>query len=71
VKSLLDSESITYTVRGEILQDLLGWGRIVGPFNYIIGPAEFFVRRDDADKAQALLQAEGLPGDLAGPDDDP
>src|SRR5262249_3855571 len=36
VKSLLDGENIRYVVKGEALQDLLGWGRIVGAFNYVV-----------------------------------
>lgn len=72
VKSMFDGEGIRYVVRGEGLQDLLGWGR-VGGFNYIVGPAEFLVHQDDADRARALLQAEGsgLADESTESDDDP
>ena len=71
VKSMFDGDGIRYVVRGEGLQDLLGWGR-VGGFNYIVGPAEFLVHEDDADRARSLLQAEasGRADDSTGSDDD-
>jgi putative signal transducing protein len=56
-KSLLEGEEIDYLIRGDGLQDLFGMGRITG-FNYAMGPAEFLVREDDADRARELL--EGL-----------
>jgi hypothetical protein len=65
-KSLLEGEAIDYFVRGEGLQDLFGWGRLGAGFNYIVGPAEFWVRADDADRARGLL--EGL---ISKPDDPP
>ena len=46
-KSLLEGEAIDYFVKGDVLQD---------PF--AIGPAEFWVREHDADRARELL--EGL-----------
>jgi hypothetical protein len=71
VKSMFDGDGIRYVVRGEGLQDLLGWGR-VGGFNYIVGPAEFLVHQDDADRARALLQTEaaGLADESPESDDD-
>ena len=65
-KSLLEAEGIDYYGRGEGVQDLLGWGRFGGGFNVVVGPVEFLVRADDADKARDLLKAL----DVA-PDDDP
>ena len=56
-KSLLEAEAIDYFVRGDGLQDLFGLGRISG-FSFAMGPAEFWVREDDADRARELL--EGL-----------
>jgi hypothetical protein len=53
-KSLLDSEKIDYLIRGEGLQDLFGLGRATG-YNYAMGPAEFWVRAEDADNAHVLL----------------
>jgi len=64
-KSLLDAEEIDYFVRGDGLQDLAGLGRITG-FSYVFGPAEFWVRAEDAQRARDLLK------DLtAGPDSPP
>lgn len=60
-KSLLESETIEYLVRGEGLQDLFGFGRFGTGFNYIVGPAEFWVRSDDADHARARLEGLGEP----------
>jgi len=56
-KSLLEGEEIDYFVKGDGLQDLIGLGRITG-FSFLMGPAEFWVREDDADRARELL--EGL-----------
>jgi hypothetical protein len=68
-KSLLEGEDIDYLVRGDGLQDLFGVGRIFGGFSYAVGPAEFWVRADDEDRALALLKDltldagnTGLPG---------
>ena len=70
VKSIFDADNIRYFVKGEGVQDLLGWGRI-GGFNYVVGPVEFLVRQDDADRARALLtKSEGGPGELREPEDD-
>jgi hypothetical protein len=62
-KSLLEGEEIDVFVRGDGLQDLFGLGRITG-FSYAMGPAEFWVREDDADRARELLEdltASGAP----------
>ena len=53
-RSLLDAEKIDYFVRGEGLQDLFGYGRLTG-FSLVVGPAEFLVRSEDADRARELL----------------
>ena len=53
-KSLLEAEEIEYFVRGDGLQDLFGLGRLTG-FSYAMGPAEFWARADDADRARELL----------------
>ena len=65
VKSLLEGEDIDYFVRGEGLQDLFGAGRMSAGFNYIVGPAQFWVRADDAERARGLLEGLGpvTPGD--------
>jgi Putative prokaryotic signal transducing protein len=55
-KSLLEAEGIDYLARGDGLQDLFGWGRLAAGFNYIVGPVEFVVRKEDAERARQLLQ---------------
>jgi hypothetical protein len=54
-KSLLEGEGIEYLARGEGLQDLFGGGRLAG-FNPVVGPVEFVVRSDDAQRVRALLR---------------
>lgn len=61
VKSLLEGEQIDFMVRGEAVQDLIGWGRIGGA-NYAVGPVEFWVRPEDAERAAALLADLSVPG---------
>jgi hypothetical protein len=70
-KSLLEGEGIEYLVRGEDLQDLFGAGRI-GGYNYVTGPAEFWVNTEDAERARTLLDAlDAPPPELAAdPNDD-
>ena len=71
VNSILDGDNIRYVVKGEGVQDLLGWGRIVGGFNYVVGSVEFLVRQDDADRARALLtDTESVPGESRESEDD-
>jgi len=55
-KSLLEGEGIEYMARGDGLQDLFGWGRLGGGFDYVVGPVEFVVRSDDALRVRALLR---------------
>jgi hypothetical protein len=59
-KSLLEGETIDYFLRGDGLQDLFGLGRMTG-YSFAMGPAEFLVRAEDADRARELL--EGLAPD--------
>ena len=61
-KSLLESETIEYLVRFEGLQDLFGLGRWGMGFSLIVGPAEFWVREDDADRTRELLKDLVAPG---------
>ena len=58
-RSLFEAEGIAYFVRGDGIQDLFGMGRLTA-FNYAMGPAEFWVRAEDADRARELL--DGLSG---------
>ena len=50
-QSLLEAEKIDFFVRGDGLQDLFGLGRMTG-FSFAMGPAEFLVRAEDADRAR-------------------
>ena len=70
-KSLLEGEGIEYLVRGENLQDLFGAGRL-GGYNYVTGPAEFWVHTHDAERARTLLGGlDALPPEpAADPSDD-
>jgi len=58
--SLLEGENIDYFVRGDGLQDLFGIGRVTG-FNFAMGPAEIWVRMDDAERAREVLQDLSAP----------
>ena len=55
-KSLLEAEGIDYFIRGEGLNDLFGYGRMFTSFNYVVGPPEFMVREEDAERARELLK---------------
>ena len=68
-KSLLEGEQIDYLVRGDGLQDLFGLGRITG-FSYAMGPAEFWVRVDDVDRARELLEGLKTPAEEREPSHD-
>jgi hypothetical protein len=55
-KSLLDSAGIQYFAKGEVLQNLFGWG-----LNPLVGRlVELQVASDDADDAKALLRDLGM-----------
>jgi hypothetical protein len=62
-RSLLEGEKIDFFVRGDGLQDLFGLGRTTG-YSFAMGPAEFWVRADDAENARALLQDRVAPGEM-------
>jgi hypothetical protein len=62
VRSLLESEGIPVFARGELLQDVLGWGRMLGT-NLITGPVRLQVPRERAEEARRLLsvmKSDGL-----------
>lgn len=54
-KSILQSESIKYFIRGEGIQDLFAGGRLGTGFNPVIGPVEIQVDEKDVEKAKDLL----------------
>jgi hypothetical protein len=56
LESVLDDADIEYMAKGEPIQDLFGWGRLGTNMNYVIGPVEFYVRKDDEEAARALVQ---------------
>lgn len=53
-RSILDAENIPFLLKGDGLQDLFGMGRVT-EYSYVVGPAEFWVRADDAERASELL----------------
>jgi hypothetical protein len=55
-KSLLESAGIPYLVRGEGVQDLIGFGRFPGGANLLTGPVEVQVNAEDLDGVKTLLQ---------------
>ena len=70
-KSMLEAEGIEHLVRGEDLQDPFDGAR-VGGYNSFKGPAEFWVRDDDAERARTLLDGLGAlqPEPAPDPNDD-
>ena len=46
-------------VRGDLVQDLFGWGRLGSAYSFPIGPVQVWCRREDAEFARELL------GDIA------
>ena len=54
IESLLAEAEIPYLARGQQIQDLFGWGRLVG-INPITGPVEFLVSAEDYADAQEVL----------------
>ncbi len=65
-QSLLQAAQIAFMIRGEAIQDLLGWGRFGSGANLAIGPVEFWVREEAADEARAI--AESLETSEEAPD---
>jgi hypothetical protein len=55
IKSLLEDSQIPFSVKGEGVQDLFGFGRI-GGYNMITGPVEFQVPSSYFKEAQELLR---------------
>ena len=53
--SILDSAEIEFATKGEVLQDLFGWGRFPCRANLAMGPVLFQVRPEDVEGARSLL----------------
>ena len=56
-RSLLEAEGIPCYARGDMLQELLGWGRVPTGINLIAGPVQLQVPRERAEEARELLAA--------------
>lgn len=72
VKSILDGEDIFCMARGAEARDLFGAGRAGGSIDFAVGPVDFLVRPQDAERARAVLDAlrQGfLSGGAAEPED--
>lgn len=58
LQSLLEAADIPYLCRGEQIQDLFGFGRLVA-VNPITGPVEVLVAANDLETAQGILADRG------------
>ena len=56
-RSLLEAEGIRCYARGDLLQELLGWGRLPTGTNLITGPVQLQVSPERAEEARELLAA--------------
>jgi len=56
-KAALDAEQIRYIVRGDLVQDYIGWGRLPTGMNVVTGPTSFQVTARDADRARAAVKS--------------
>jgi hypothetical protein len=54
-KIRLDEEDIAYVVQGELMQDMIGFGR-AGGFNIASGPARIQVASENVDRAREALE---------------
>ena len=54
VEGILEGAGIRYLAKGEHIQDLFGFGRLV-PVNPLIGPVEIQVNAEDEKRAVELL----------------
>ena len=70
--TVLEEGGIRFLFKGEGLQDLFGWGRVGASYNYVVGPAELYVHRDDETLSRELLaRLDSTPGpETDEPDDD-
>ena len=55
-KSLLEDADIPFFAKGEAVQDLFGWGRVLTGFNIVTGAIQLQVPADAADDARELLK---------------
>lgn len=57
-RSLLDRDDIESFAKGDTLKGIDGWP-LPGAIDVVLGPAELWVRAEDADRALLLLRALG------------
>ncbi len=60
VESLFRNAGIAVMTKGEPIQDFFALGRLFGA-NPMVGPVEFFVRPDQVEEAEELLDGIGEP----------
>ena len=56
-RSLLEAEGIPCFARGDLLQELIGWGRLPLGVNLVTGPVQLQVPRERGEEARELLSA--------------
>jgi hypothetical protein len=56
LESVFDDAGIEYMTKGEGIQELFGFGRFGTGLNYVTGPVEFHVRKDDESAARRLIE---------------
>lgn len=55
IESLLETNGIPYVVENDVMQDILGWGRLTWGYNSITGPPSVRVPQDRVEEALELL----------------
>jgi len=55
-KLMLEAEGIRFVAVGEGVQDLIGFGRLFGPYNPLAGPVQIRVAAEDAEAALEILR---------------
>jgi hypothetical protein len=55
-KLLLEAEGVRFMVVGEGVQDLIGLGRLFGPYNPLAGPVQIRVAAEDVELALEVLR---------------
>jgi hypothetical protein len=68
VQSVLATAGIRFVIKGEVIQDLFGVGRLGVGFNPVTGPAVLSVESSRLDEARELLRQSDEEIDSAGED---
>lgn len=66
VKAFLDDAGIDCYIKNADIQNLFGLGSI-GGINPLLGTVKIYIRHEDREKAETLLEEARLEADLAGP----